>query len=531
MLALSVVASADEFGPVQKKYIAHGWDLLAVTPEEVLANADAFDRTAVDGVTLMIKQKLADGRSIAQSTIMNDPIWPREELKGKIAVFREIVKHPSLKESFISSWWAPQKRLKWTDDAAWANFAANMGTVAWLAKQGGLRGILVDAEDYPNSKQYTRAPDDPSYDEAARLARRRAAQVFKAIFDEYPDVTFLSFWMLSLNPNYFTSVDPLGMARSRGDLWPWFVNGMLDVMPPTARFVDGNEHAYHYRADRRDFYRSACHQRTAALALVAPENRQKYLAQLRAGFGLYLDSYINPTNSPWYFGPVNGSRLTHYALNLTQATDAADEFIWIYGEKKAWIPWKGTKSKRFLSTEINSCGTWDDALPGFSGEMGRVKAPLDYLRRQMDRLRREGKVVNLADAVKRPWGMWQHETKPKGKMGPEGKTGVFLEGVSSACHLVHIPNVKPSETYAVTMKMKGEGGSSIVYWQKDGRWQWQLPGCPVVFQSGADDVWRTGEALVRVPDGADCLVLQLNAKQTPGQRVVFDEVKIVKLGK
>ena len=38
-----------------------------------------------------------------------------------------------------------------------------------------------------------------------------------------------------------------------------------------------------------------------SLALVEPENRVKYQTQVLAGFGLYLDMYANPTNSPWYF--------------------------------------------------------------------------------------------------------------------------------------------------------------------------------------------------------------------------------------
>lgn len=523
--AISVLPAqaAEAWGPVQKKYIAHGWDLLAVTPEEVLAHADAFDRTAIDGVTLMIRQRLGDGRTISHSSVMTDPLWPRDELKGHIATFREIVKHPSLKESFLSSWWAPRKRLAWTDDAAWRTFAANMGTIAWLAKEGGLRGVLVDAEDYPKSEQYRLQAGDPAYDETARLARKRGAEVFSAIFREYPDVTFLSFWMLSLNPRYLSSNDPMGDARANGSLWPWFVNGMLDVMPATAKFVDGNEHAYRYEAEKGQFYRSACQQRTGALGLVAPENRQKYLAQLRAGFGLYLDSYINPTNSNWYFGPVNGSRLTHYAQNLAQATAAADEYVWVYGEKRSWVPWKGTKNTRFQGVE-----TWDDALPGFSDEMGGVKDPRGYCRRRLGQMRKEGVLTNLVDGVKRPWGTWQHEKKPKGKMGQEG-SGVFLEGAPNGCHLVHIHGVKPGETFAVSLKMKGTGGSSIVYWQKDGHWQWGLAGVPISFATGTEAEWRTGEALVRVPEGADTLVLQLCGKQRPGERVVFNQVEIVEL--
>lgn len=517
-------AAADGFAPVRKKLVGHGWDLLAATPEEVLAHADAFDRTGLDGVTLMVSGTV-DGRRISHSTVMNDPPWPRERLKDKVAVFREIVKHPSLKESFISSWWAPRRRLAWNDDAAWGNFASNMATVAWMAKSGGLRGVLVDAEDYPRSAQYFLATNDAPYDVTARLARRRGAQVFGEIFREFPDVVFLSFWMLSLHPEYFSAANPMDAARAKGDLWPWFVNGMLDVMPPTARFVDGNEHAYRYEAEKGQFYRSACQQRTAALGLVAPENRQKYLAQLRAGFGLYLDSYVNPTNSPWYFGPVDGSRLAHFARNLAQAVDAADEYVWVYGEKKAWVPWKGTKSGRFDGRE-----TWDGALPGFDDEMCGVKAPLELLRRRLAELGDGRAAANLAARATRPWPVWQDERKPRGRSGAEG-AAVFLAGVANGCHLVHVRGVRPGERHGVRLRMKGAGGSAVVYWQKDGRWQWQLPGVPVGFGPAGADGWRTGEAVMRVPEGADALVLQLAAHQRPEDKVSFDSVEIIRLSK
>lgn len=521
VLATLLAGGAEAFGPPEKKFIAHGWDLLAVSPEEVLAHAEAFDRTGVDGVTLMLSGTFADGRSYNHTRIMNDGLWPREQLKDKIAVFRALVKHPSLRESFVSSWWAPQKRLRWNDDAAWATFAANMGTVAWLAKAGGLRGILVDGEDYPQTKQYFLQEGDASYAETAKLARRRGAQVFKAIFDEYPDITFLSFWMLSLHPHYLSAADPMGAAAGAGDLWPWFVNGMLDVMPPTARFVDGNEHAYTYKAAKGDFYRSACRQRVAAQGLVAPENRGKYRAQMLAGFGLYLDCYINGTNSWWYHGPVNGSRTTAFAQNLAQAADACDGYVWVYGEKRPWVRWKGTKSTRFAGTP-----TWDEALPGLSVEMEGVKNPVGFVRRRVTQLRKAG-AANLVRETKRPWGRWQDEKLRQGKLGDLGD-GVFLEGTGSGCHIVDV-KVAPGGLFAVTARMKGIGGSSTVYWKQNGRWNWSLPGVPLAFGAPGPDGFRSGEALVRVPDGADTLALQLSAHQRAGERVEFSNVEIYDL--
>ena len=54
--------------------------------------------------------------------------------------------------------------------------------------------------------------------------------------------------------------------------------------------------------------------------------------QMQVSTGMYLDMYINPTNSPWYFPPKDGSRLETFRRNLAQALDAADEYIWLYTE-------------------------------------------------------------------------------------------------------------------------------------------------------------------------------------------------------
>ncbi len=92
---------------------------------------------------------------------------------------------------------------------------------------------------------------------------------------------------------------------------------------------------------------SMASQRNSAMGLVAPENRLKFKGQVEPGFGLYLDAYINaPTNSAgkrnsYYFGPENGSRLSHFERNLSEALECAGEYVWLWGEKKSFVKWGG----------------------------------------------------------------------------------------------------------------------------------------------------------------------------------------------
>ena len=74
-------AHADD--ALRRKYIGHGWDLLAVTPEEVLAHADEFDRTGLDGVSLMPRAKGKDGRLGHRLAPMSGTVWSRDDLKDR----------------------------------------------------------------------------------------------------------------------------------------------------------------------------------------------------------------------------------------------------------------------------------------------------------------------------------------------------------------------------------------------------------------------------------------------------------------
>ena len=50
VFAFACIASAFA-EPTGKKFIATGWDLLRIAPEEILRNADAFADSGLDGVS------------------------------------------------------------------------------------------------------------------------------------------------------------------------------------------------------------------------------------------------------------------------------------------------------------------------------------------------------------------------------------------------------------------------------------------------------------------------------------------------
>jgi len=145
-------------------------------------------------------------------------------------------------------------------------------------------------------------------------------------------------------------------------LLPGFVNGWLDAAPPTLTFVDGCEQAYRYNS-RLDYLTGANLVRNKCLRLVAPENRYKYRAQVQVGFGVYLD----PPDSNRYIDPGAQTPVQRLAENVAAALDAADEYVWIYGEKASWFP-----SPHPLADKVR----WPEKMPGIEQALRLAADPV-----------------------------------------------------------------------------------------------------------------------------------------------------------
>jgi hypothetical protein len=542
VVLVGVCAVVLQAGATEKRLIAHSWDLLAVRPADVARNVEALEGLPLDGVSLAIVVEPEKGRHVGYNTIMGDAQWERAWFAREAEIVKQCASR-SLKHNFLTSLLAPRKRLAWGDDAAWSAFAHNLGVLAWVAKEGGAKGVLVDPEDYPETRQYFRLENDPPFGVVSALARKRGAQVMRAMTETYPEIVVLSFWLLSLHPSYYAGCDePAAMVADAGDLWPSFVNGLLDALPPAARLVDGNEHGYRYEAANQDFYLSAWSMQNRALALVAPENRVKYRTQVLAGFGLYFDMYTNPAGSPWYFGEVGGSRLNHLALNVTQALDAADEYVWVYGEKFDWIRWAGTSRTN---------ATWEAVLPGFADTLRILRRPSEA-RAILERRRQAGTLTNLlangtCALTEKPkesglvqgrlppaWGCWQHEKQAQGVFGTDTQKGLGdatslrAEGVGDGCFIGKAP-VLAGGRYAIEAYAQGVAPRVRVRWNKEGRWHAESLDVMVRFGETGTNGWRRAFGVVQAPSGTDTLILLLGTQQKTGETTWFDNAAVFPL--
>ena len=510
---------------IRRKYIGHGWDTLEVSPEIVLANADALARTGLDGITIALpRRKQSDGSEVCIWDLPTDVAWKYETYADQVPIMREISRKPSLGSCFLSCGFTPMRgRLNWQDDEKWGRFAGNMRIIARIAHEGGMRGLFLDNEDYCNRNQFVLAKEDGDYPAAFRLARKRGREVFGAVFEEFPEAVVMPFWLLTQVQSLVKSVDPIAAMRNSGSLWPAFVNGLLDVIPASGRVVDGNENAYTYEWSNGSFDRSVTDQLVGFLPLVAKENRAKYRAQTGVGFGLYIDMYVNEDPAgPWYFKSVNGSRLEHFKLNLTEATRCADEYVWIYGEKVSWVKWKGLRpSERRFKTDV----TWEDKLPGLSRMMKDVKNPGAGLMDRVLATRKKGASVNLFPSALAKETHWVNpDFKPVGTYEVASVAGVggtiTLKGIRNGCSNLPI-DARPGETYVYDMWMTGSCGDrehpTLCFMDDAGKFHWDL-GTVHASLVEKDSVGRSRFcALVHVPENMHGVNLMLN-----GSTVLID---------
>ena len=494
LAASAAVALATLSLAAAPKAILSSWDLNCARPDQILANADKFDRLAIDGVSIALRETCEPSEELTgYQRVSCGRSWSRDDLRKFVPTLRGIAAHKSMKESLLTFFFMPTRRLAWTDDAAWRSWNENMASVAWLAREGGLKGLLLDTEDYWRSYQFDLRPSDGlSFDAAAALARRRGAEMFKLVFAEHPEIAILTYWWLSRHYGYTGAQDPKAAVRGAGDLLVPFTDGLLDVMPPTVRFVDGNEHTYHWV-----FTRNYADNHISNLDAVAPENRRKYRACMGAGAALYLDMYANPKGSNWYRPPIGGRRLNAFLDRYEDATLAADDYVWLWGEKHSCIDWEGIRpSKRYEVAYTN--GTWDAALPGFNEEFAILRNPRGELIPRLRALKRSGKAVNLAGEVK--------------------STGKFSRTVD-------VKGVRYGEWYAVLVETKGRQLSANCGLKIGDDPIWTRPTASVVFGEPAADGTCRGIAFQRVWGDADGLYVNVECRPWDRGREL-DDVKV-----
>lgn len=500
-----------------KAIIGYGWDFLEATTEDVFRNRAKFADSGVDGVLMSVDGVKADGSRYQGRRVMSNFRMRETDFSRSLDLLKEITLCKGLRESMALMLMTPAKRIKWEDDASWSVISNNVTMIARMAKRGGMKGVAIDHEDYFKARQFNRKTDDPSG--VWEKARQRGREVFGGLFAEFPDAKVLGFWMFS----------------DGGMLWRAFLNGMLDVIPPTARFIDGNEnYGYQAMADEGDFRADTWYiLQTLRNGAVVPENRSKYDCGVSVSFGQYIDAYLSKDASSTYFiGPMNGSRIERLEDNLAAAVRYSGDLVWIYGERGTWVDWDKKHHSKLKPMQ------WQKRIPGFTRAL-RVAAGDPSA---IDGDVASGRLVNLivnsdcdskdGKSVPKPFCGWSRlkDPPPEGIFSYDPSEGGCKKGClklqGDGCYCAGVRGLIPGEAVYVRMKIKGKGSASFD-WQSGKQRLWYTNrGTLFPVRNAPDEKgWRTEFVRLTVPERVNALNLVLGSG-TGDEPIWFDDIEV-----
>lgn len=530
--------------PPGTKFIELGWDIPA-TADLREHWREMEQATPFDGVMFRVEARDDQGTRLSSESIWDAKSWKRDWLQPALADL-QACRFERFKDNFVR-FNATPGNLAWDDDAGWATLAEKAGHCAWLMKHGGGRGLALDFESYGAAQFRFDPAGQGEFPRVAQVARRRGSEFVQAVAREYPNAVLLALWLNSINGKAGRSTNPESiLVSSAYGLLPAFIDGMLDSLPPGMILVDGCENGYYL--DSAEAYLQAAHEIRSwngpSSRLVAPENRARYRQQVQAGFGFYLDMYLNPEGNRYYFPPLNGSRLARLQRNLGYAREAADEYVWIYGEQCRW--WG---PQRELPNTAGQGRLWEDAMPGITRAIAYTRNPLAAAKAELAELRQSGQLVNLAKnadfrqaassqagSLPAGFGAWQDEKNATGQFAWDAavgdgagratrvKWGCFIQGLT----------VQPGEEYAIESTCLPRGRTQptlVIRWQtSEERWTQEHLDQTFPFAPG-DGEWQSAFGVVTVPEGAGRLVVLLNVtgQSTDDDRCWFDNLGLYRL--
>jgi hypothetical protein len=428
--------------------------------------------------------------------------------------------------------------VDWFDDAGWAEVVDHWRLLARVASKGGLSGFCFDAEPYrkPWSQfLYTAQASrgQHSFADMRAKARLRGREVMKAVAAEYPDITIFAYRLFS---DLLHSGDPtrpgVNLQTHLFGLLPAFVDGWCDSMPAGVSLIDGNEGAYDYNS-ADEYATTFARLKTMAPRFVSSENRAKIRRQFFVGQGLYLDGHVPGANGKTTIDLKGMSPANHLMTFASAALNAADGFVWVYGEKG-----------RFWSAKNSSEPLWTEKIPGVEGALRAAKEPSEFAQEFLRNTKAPkyllkdvafaNKGTNANNPASKPWSTWQ-EASSKG-IATLGQGGATLAHTINGTIGQTIP-VKAGEIYVVSAKVKETGAGEVgllINWQESGRWVAQSERVEFVPSDPADaDGWRTISGLVNVPQEASALSFLIFARRQEGENAeaTFKDPMVVRVAK
>ena len=515
MFLLAIACAPAPGSAAPGKLIATGWD--SPNAAEFRIYAAEFEKWPFDGVTIFPTVKRLDGTTSSNGYAFSRERWDPSacrEMTADLAATRSRLKA----DSFLFCYSNPGD-VDWFEDSGWAEIVDHWRQLARAARQGGLRGLLFDAEPY--TAPYRQFNDTGqigaarhTFEEYAAQARKRGRQVMGAVAAEYPGATIFSYRLLS---------DLLSLTGKGGDprqalsgntyaLLPAFVDGWLDVAPTTITLIEGDEDIGYRANDPATFDRAYARLRMEIPALLDPVNVGRYRNQVLISHGLYLDAYTNPPGSPWYIDPLGGTPADRLEANTAAALRAADSrCVWIYGETGRWWPQRpGTPQRPAWPDKLKSA---DTALLRAKDPVAAARAFLMAAPRSANLLKNGDFSLHTANGLPADWWIWQDE-KSNGQPAME-KDAAQWSGTAQGAVGQNV-SVKPGRRYAVSALLlrSGRGSAIVSLGWKNAQVHWSNAADNVQLlpeTASRPGVWREACGIVTAPPGSAFMIVMFAA--------------------
>jgi hypothetical protein len=321
----------------EKKIISGGADIR--TADYVRAHVAEMERVPFDGICINVYRRV-NGKAEPVNLRVMDPMPIRFEDYAEAIADLKATPFRRFKDNFLWAWIASAPGVvpvDFFDDPA--VMIANWRAAARIAKEGGYRGLFVDTEQYETSVgpfAWTRVKYSATKTKAeyAAQARRRGAEVMRAVNEVFPDIHMLWFYGYSSN----------GPDRSRFGAYafvPDFIDGLLDEAGPEARIIDGYEASYGLKT--APFFGAARDLMKSRMKATSPAPA-RYERLHQAGFGLWLDCHGNALG--WNTADFAKNYFTpeEFEYSLHQALVHTDRYVWVWFERGSFfsganLPW------------------------------------------------------------------------------------------------------------------------------------------------------------------------------------------------
>jgi hypothetical protein len=258
----------------------------------------------------------------------------------------------------------------------------NCRLAAWLAKEGGMKGIFFDAEAYYNplfdyhKQKYAKTK---SYDEYASQLRKRGAEIMRAFQSEYPGITIFMTFGHTVNYKYgypepsnpsnhgenafhMWTNDPRKLQFFEYGLLSALIDGMVEAADANVKIIDGSEMTYAYYRNQEFRY---ARQIFRELTKPFMKDEKKFFSVSSQAFGIFMDNRwqfdINGTmhDAPAdpkleYVGWDNKDFARNFwqpvelQTSLTNALKNTDQYVWLYAERSWFYGAEKTVSDEYL---------------------------------------------------------------------------------------------------------------------------------------------------------------------------------------